>query len=75
MQIVNALPGEVFIIGQLGDLIPKLKHQIFTPENSIAKGSFVALIGEKAIKLGKAPELFSLQPKYSHHPNIREYKR
>lgn len=42
-------------------------------ERSLPLGIYVARLGEQQIKSGKADSFFSLAPKYSHKPNIREY--
>jgi hypothetical protein len=59
------------------ELLKQIKGRIFVtgPENNIAYGKNVALIGLNKIKEGKTEDFLSLVPEYSHMPNIREYKK
>jgi len=80
VDLLSQVNGELYLAGQTGGIYAKLKSvnpetRVIEKTNSYARGGLVAILGEKQIMEGKADDPLKLMPKYSHQPNIREWKK
>lgn len=79
IEVLGKVTGTLHLVGNFEDIFSKIKEinpdtKIIASANNIPSGFNVALIGEQLIKEGKTEDPLKLTPKYSHSPNIREYK-
>ena len=75
---LSKISGEIYLVGNLKDLKGELKEQNFHFAEDMhchPYGINVAKLGLLRIKAGKTDDPLKLVPKYSHNPNIREYKK
>jgi len=75
---LSKISGEIHLVGNLKDFKDKIKGQNFHFAEDIHShpyGINIARLGLEKIKAGKAEDPLKLVPRYSHKPNIREYKR
>ncbi|KPJ64597.1 hypothetical protein AMJ44_12540 [candidate division WOR-1 bacterium DG_54_3] len=74
---LSKISGEIHLVGNLKDFKDKLKGQNFHFAEDIHShpyGINVARLGLQRIKAGETEDPLKLIPKYSHKPNIREFK-
>jgi len=81
IELLSAVTGTFYLAGQTEQIYAKV--QAAHPETRIIcahpqschpRGGLVALIGEKLIAKNETLSPFEILPKYSHQPNIREFK-
>ncbi|MCX5749881.1 MAG: tRNA (adenosine(37)-N6)-threonylcarbamoyltransferase complex dimerization subunit type 1 TsaB [Candidatus Saganbacteria bacterium] len=78
-ELLKEIKGEIYIIASKD--FPFLQKsrinsniRIADQARSAASGVNVALIGEQKLKEGKKDDYLKMTPKYSHTPNVREFK-
>jgi tRNA threonylcarbamoyladenosine biosynthesis protein TsaB len=74
---LSKISGEIHLVGNLRDFKGKLKGKNFHFAEDIHShpyGTNVARLGLLNIEAGETADPFKLTPKYSHKPNIREYR-
>ena len=77
VQNLSKITGEIYLTGNLREVTGKLKGKNFhfaEDMHSHPYGINVARLGLLKIKAGETEDPLKLTPKYSHKPNIREYK-
>lgn len=80
VDLLSQVKGTLYLAGQTGGIYAKLRSVnpdtgVIEKTNSFARGGLVAILGEKLIAEGKEEDPLKLMPKYSHQPNIREWKK
>ncbi len=82
IAVLSKVQGELYLCGETEDVYAELtrsnkatKIRLAPKEFSIAKGIYVALIGDKLLQEGIIANPMTLSPKYSVEPNIREFKK
>jgi tRNA threonylcarbamoyladenosine biosynthesis protein TsaB len=78
-EVLGEVKGLLYITGATEEIFAKInginpQTKIVATQLNIPSGFNVALIGEQLIKEGKTEDPLKLMPKYSHMPNIREFK-
>ncbi|MFA4967598.1 MAG: tRNA (adenosine(37)-N6)-threonylcarbamoyltransferase complex dimerization subunit type 1 TsaB [Candidatus Margulisiibacteriota bacterium] len=78
-EVLGRVKGELHLTGTTEEIMAKVRElnpetKIVPARMNIVSGYNVALIGEDLIKEGKTEDPLKLIPKYSHTPNIREFK-
>jgi tRNA threonylcarbamoyladenosine biosynthesis protein TsaB len=81
IELLSAVTGTLYLVGQTEEIYAKVQAAhpetriiCAHPQSSHPRGGLVALIGEKLIAKGETLSPFEILPKYSHQPNIREFK-
>jgi tRNA threonylcarbamoyladenosine biosynthesis protein TsaB len=78
-ELFGQVKGVLYLTGTTDEIFAKVKEinpetRIIAAQMNIPSGHNVALIGEQLIKEGKTEDPLKLIPKYSHTPNVREFK-
>jgi len=78
-EVLGRIKGELHLTGAVEEIFAKVKElnpetKLVPARDNTVSGYNVALIGEELIKEGKLEDPLKLMPKYSHNPNIREFK-
>ncbi len=77
LHFISKIKGNIYFLGDKdivrGVASPNLR--IGGELNSLPKASHVAKLGEEKLKKGEILNFASTMPRYSHEPNVREYKQ
>lgn len=80
VDILSRVKGKLFLAGNTSSIFTKLRAvnpetRVVEMANSQPWAGLVAILGEKLMAEGKHDDPLRLVPRYSHTPNIREWKK
>ncbi len=80
VDILSRVKGPLYLAGQTSGIFAEIlavnpETRVVEMANSQPWAGLVAILGEKLLAEGKLDDPLKLAPRYSHTPNIREWKK